>query len=216
MERGLVRTWSAGTKLFRGRNRKIDATWPLNLQELGPPPNEKALTQRMSPAGISYLYLSTEQETVLAEIQYKPPCQVAMASCTLRHDLRLLDLTSSNFPSLPSIFDQTRRHEYESLLFLMDFANKISERVEKDGREHIDYVPSQVVSEYFAKIFLLNDGSPLDGMAYESAALSEGINVVLFPPKKGRGFSELVNFADPVLLPSGDSSHTETNAGDPN
>lgn len=86
------------------------------------------------------------------------------------------------------------------MLFLLDFANKISERVEKDGREHIDYVPSQVVCEYFAKIFQPNDDSPLDGMAYESAARHGGTNIVLFPPKRGKGFSEMLDFAGAELL----------------
>jgi len=212
-EMGMVQPWSAGTKLFRGRKREADATWPLDAKELGAPPNEKALTQRMNPAGISYFYLAKEQETVLAEVERSiMPRQIAMASFTLRRDLQLLDL--ANFPQIPSIFDQARRSEYESALFLISFANEISKPVKKDGLEHIEYIPSQIVSEYFAKIFRLNDGSPLDGMTYASAAFSGGGNIVLFPPQDSRGFGALANFSDPVLIPPRDSNCTEGKAGD--
>jgi hypothetical protein len=69
------------------------------------------------------------------------------------------------------------------------------EKVEKNGREHIKYVPTQVLSEYFAKIYKKPDGNPLDGMVYYSAARNAGTNIVLFPPKQNKkGFMELVDF----------------------
>ncbi|WP_425612510.1 RES family NAD+ phosphorylase [Xanthomonas prunicola] len=57
----------------------------------------------------------------------------------------------------------------------------ITKPVEKDGREHIDYVPSQVVCEFLAQAFLLNDGSTLDGIIYPSAANPGRTNLLVFP-----------------------------------
>jgi|SRR5471030_15803 len=49
-------------------------------------------------------------------------------------------------------------------------------------REHVDYAPSQVVSEYFALVFQSDgDGSKLDGIVYPSAVRPGGRNLVLFP-----------------------------------
>lgn len=199
---GLVRSWPVGSQLFRVRNREADAIWPLDATQLGPPSNEKAQAQRMNPAGISYFYLAKERETALAEVVREPHCQAAVALFRLCRDLWLLDLTQ--FPKFPSIFDRKHRAERELLLFLFAFTRQISEPVKKDGREHIDYVPSQVVSEYFAKIYRMADGNPLDGMAYESAVRPGGINIVLFPPQqKSKSFSGLVEFSGCKLITFG-------------
>jgi RES domain-containing protein len=66
-------------------------------------------------------------------------------------------------------------------LFIEDFVGSISSPAKKDGREHIDYVPSQVVSEFFAKAFRRASGEAIHGMVYPSAVKPGGRNVVLFP-----------------------------------
>ena len=75
--------------------------------------------------------------------------------------------------------------------------------VRKDGMEHVEYVPSQVVCEFFAQVFgRKDDGRPVDGIAYRSAVVPDGQNVVLFPPKGRRtwqDFAELVS-TDHVAL----------------
>lgn len=203
---GLINTLDAGEILFRVRywpNDK-DNSWPPKncAKEMGAPPNNKALSQRMSPAGISYMYLAKEEATALAEVANKPPCQMAIAYFKLLRKLQILDLSQPL--ELPSVFDENRRSERELLSFISDFADAISEPVQKDGREHIDYVPTQIVSEYFAKVFKvaqMKDGKPLDGVAYKSAVRPGGTNIVLFPPQKERisaflefSGAELVNF----------------------
>jgi hypothetical protein len=76
-------------------------------------------------------------------------------------------------------------NEREELIFLEKFVEAISQPVEKDGCEHIDYVPSQVVSEYFALIFQVSRGKHLDGIVYPSAVRPGGRNLVLFPSERG-------------------------------
>ncbi|MEW6520842.1 MAG: RES domain-containing protein [Thermodesulfobacteriota bacterium] len=190
----LIKPLKAETVLFRVRIREDNATWPLNDKELGPPPNEKARSQRMNPAGISYLYLARERETALAEVLSKPPCQAVVGCFKVRRDLRILDLIA--LPDMPSIFDNERYHESELMDFLNDFVREISKPVqkdEKDGAEHLDYVPSQVVCEYFANIFKSEDGKSIDGLEYPSSIRQEGRNIVLFPPQKREDcFGDLV------------------------
>jgi len=169
--------------LFRVRERDQKDTWALNEKELGAPPSELANAGRMNPAGISYLYLAFDEKTALGEVLSGPPSTAAIGSFETVQDLIVLDL--SDIPPLPSIFDDDHRWEREQLLFLQRFAKAIARPVRKDGREHVEYVPSQVVSEYFSRVFLSDDGQPINGLIYPSAVCPGGKNVVIFPSREG-------------------------------
>ena len=67
----------------------------------------------------------------------------------------------------------------------MNSSRTITRPIAKDGSEHIEYVPSQVVSEYFALIFHLQDGKRLDGIKYTSSVRVGSHNLVLFPSERG-------------------------------
>jgi DNA-directed RNA polymerase subunit RPC12/RpoP len=193
-EQAIIRPLQAGTILYRVRDWPPDKDWCLDEIEknLSAPPNEKAQSQRMNPAGISYFYLARDRGTALAEVLSKPPCLAAVGSFKVRRKLRILDLCQ--LPELPSIFDSERHNERKLILFLNDFVNEISKPVHKDETEHIDYVPSQVVCEYFAKVFRTNKNTLIDGLAYPSAIRPDGVNVVLFPPQRSADrFSDLVS-----------------------
>lgn len=94
------------------------------------------------------------------------------------------------------MFDADRWEERGMGLFLEAFVSAISVPVKGDGSEHIDYVPTQVVSEYFAKAFQLEDETRLDGMLYPSSVAPGGKNLVLFPPShdRVRSFSDVAEF----------------------
>jgi hypothetical protein len=55
--------------------------------------------------------------------------------------------TSPSCRPFPSLFDEQRRHLRAGLSFLHDFAADLAKPIEKDGREHIEYVPTQIVTE---------------------------------------------------------------------
>lgn len=175
----LIRNVSAGTPLFRVRERFETDGWENDAGNLGAPPSNLARAGRMNPAGISYLYLALDKQTALAEVLGGPPCKAVIASFEASRDLRILDL--SDLPPLPSIFDGNQRWERERLLFLRHFVKEISRPVRKDGHEHIDYVPSQVVSEYFAQVHRVSSNQRLDGIVYPSAVRPGGVNIVIFP-----------------------------------
>ena len=56
------------------------------------------------------------------------------------------------------------------------FVEAISTPVIKDGREHIDYVPSQVICEYLAQVFEPAEGSKPGGLIYPSSVHDGGKN----------------------------------------
>jgi len=182
---GLVRSIPTGTILFRVRIRRGDE-WAADAEQLGAPPPDKARAGRMNPAGISYLYTALEAQTAIAETVKGPPVEVVIARFATVRPLTIIDL--SDLPELPSIFDGEQRDLRESLLFLRAFSKEVSRPVSQDGSEHIDYVPSQVVSEYFAQVFQPEVGETrIDGMLYRSAIYPSGRNVVLFPSERGWG-----------------------------
>jgi len=180
----LIDTLSSGEVLFRARPKEEGKLFDLNAKELGAPPPKKAKSGRMNPAGISYMYLAYDQETALKEaLQLNHPQQTAIGQFITQRELQILNLT--NLPQKPSIFDSQNYEKLVGLLFFDKFVSTITKPVSKDGSEHIDYVPSQVISEYFAAIFNLENDKQLDGIKFPSAICPNSYNIVLFPSKRG-------------------------------
>jgi RES domain-containing protein len=176
----LIKTLPANTSLYRVRRVKPGGAYA-TFDDMGPPPPDAASAGRMNPAGISYFYLAFEDETAIAEVIPSAPAQAAVATFRSKTDLIVLDL--SKLPDLPSIFNEGSADERETLLFLRGFVQAITAQVAKDGREHVDYVPSQVVSEFFAQQFRTLGGAELNGVIYPSAVRPAGVNIVVFPPR---------------------------------
>ena len=196
LELELIKPLPAESILFRARHWPADEDWCLLDidKNLGAPPNEKTKSQRMNTAGISYLYLAKDRATALAEVLNKPPCQAVVGTFKVFEELTVLDL--SQLPNSPSPFDKEYWNKREFLIFLDYFIQEISKPVQKDDQEHIEYVPSQVVCEYFAKVFRTTEKRPIDGLVYQSAICPGGINVVLFPPQqRDKEFSDLVSLS---------------------
>jgi RES domain-containing protein len=181
---GLVRSIAASAPMFRVRLRAKGDAWEPAAEQLGAPPLERARAGRMNPAGIPYLYVALDEATALAETVSSPPVEAVIATFKASRQLTVIDLT--DLPPLPSVFDERRRMDREGLLFLRAFVREISKPVTKDGAEHVDYVPSQVVCEYIAQVFRpRHRAGRIDGLLYPSAVRPGGKNLVLFPSERG-------------------------------
>lgn len=177
---GLVKVLDKGTLFYRVRMVGFDSIPdPVLYETVGPPPQELASAGRMNPAGISYFYLALEKETALAEIIKRPPCDLLIATFKNEVDLYVLDLTE--LPNFPSVFDEEKYSLYQVLLFMDKFSNEIAKPVIKDGREHVEYVPSQIVSEFISQEFKTTSNGIISGIIYPSAVHTGGKNIVLFP-----------------------------------
>ena len=144
----VIHTLDEQQALFRARHAKRELT--PTIKDLGAPPNEKANAGRMNPAGISYLYLAKELTTAVHEVT-KEPAQILVAQFRLKRAVNVLDL--NEVPEPPSVFALDEYDKRQAILFLQSFITRITTPLEKDGKEHIEYVPSQVVSEYLAQVF---------------------------------------------------------------
>lgn len=145
-------------------------------RELGSPPPEVArFANRMSAAGITAFYGAFDRETAIAEtaISLHEPKEATLGNFRLLKDLHLVDFTK--LPPIPSVFEQNSRSKRNGIIFLRNFLRDFTAPIQKDGREHIEYVPTQVVAEYLRFVHRDRKGRRIDGILYPSAR-HEGAN----------------------------------------
>ncbi|WP_340645491.1 HEPN-associated N-terminal domain-containing protein [Phenylobacterium sp.] len=178
---GLITTLGVRTKLFRARALKPGEPWFATADDLGPPPETDTgpPANRMSPAGIAHFYAALDEATALRESTDRSG-RVALGAFSPVRPLRLLDLRSDRPVPHASIFDGVPRLARGLPGFVEAFREEISRPVTRDGREHIDYVPSQIVTEYIRRVFRTADGEWLDGVLYPSTRQDSGACVALF------------------------------------
>ena len=179
-EMGLFKSLPAGSHLVRVRCENSGP--PLKApQDLGPPPPELATqSNRMSPAGIPMFYGCDDEETALKETSASPGMYAVGKFETLR-PMTVLDLT--DIPPIPSLFEQISDAAEviprRALTFLHHIAKEISRSIDRDNRTHINYVPTQVVTEFIRDQLTWGD-TRIDGVKYESSVHPGHVSYVLF------------------------------------
>lgn len=177
---GMLHPLPKGTRLYRGRMTD-DA---LKLQRdaegapakvLGAAPPEKAAAGRMSGEGVPLFYAATTVKTAVAEIALHSPYDHAVIGEFITEKvLTVLDFTAT--PKLPSRYDAERQTQRMFGEFVGEFVDAITRPVILDGRERVDYIPTQVVTEYLRWV----PERRIDGIAFRARADNSGKNVVLF------------------------------------
>ncbi|KQY80845.1 HEPN-associated N-terminal domain-containing protein [Pelomonas sp. Root1444] len=180
---GLIRNIAAGTTLCRARtDLKSDAD--ANAAAFGPPPVKYATqSNRMNPPGIPMLYLASSATTALMETRVEA---AHVGTWRALRPLRVLDLRT--LPPIPGFFAEDDREDRLATKFLREFAADIMVPVERDDRVHIDYLPSQVVTEFMRDHDF--KGGRIDGIAYGSTVHKAGWNVALFASARQLGLDE--------------------------
>ena len=166
---------TTSTRVYRAR--VADEQWPSTpwefQQALGPAPLHRTKHSRMSPPGISYLYVSGNPDTCMSEIQPNVGNEVWVARFTVLIDIKLLDFTRLPIIKIPSIFSS----DYNSALtwaedFLKDFLAEIGQPP-KSNDNLLEYIPTQVLAEYIR-------AQGYQGIKYNSAQHPGGVNYTLF------------------------------------
>jgi hypothetical protein len=169
-----------GTIIYRARSGKHTSSNEL----CSPAPHESIYSNRFSPAGISMFYGAVDEDTCLDEIGEKNDCSIG--KWEVLQDILIYDLTYKFefknskyfYNEFPSIFDDRHRKYYHDYEFILDFASDISEKVIKNKNENIDYIPTQIVTEY-----LKLNKKDLKGISYYST-ISGQKNYCLFLDKQ--------------------------------
>lgn len=164
-----------GQKIFRSRFEGEGELW-INFEHFLPPPPDKAImSNRMSPPGIPYLYCADTKETALAET-IKKKGKYKTAEFEILKPMKVVNVT--NIPDPASLFDpdkDKRGEERAAILLLKSFASEISKKIPRDDRAHIEYLPSQVFSEY-----LRDQLQDTFGIKYPSTQNPGGYNIAFF------------------------------------
>ncbi|MEI5582562.1 MULTISPECIES: RES domain-containing protein [unclassified Agromyces] len=184
VESDLLVELPTGSKLFRGR--MTDALDRLRSDieaepssQLGPAPSHLADAGRLNGKGIGVFYAADEIDTAVGEIALHSPYDEAIiGGFVTKRPLQILDFTRK-LTTLPSIFasDEESRTRWLFARFATHFTARITAPVLLDGRQLVDYTPTQVVAEYLRYV----PETRIDGIAWPSRVKAgNGKNVVLF------------------------------------
>lgn len=168
----LIKKISKESEFYRIRSHSEEDEFT-EFGEVGVAPKRNASSGRMNPAGIPYFYIASTSDTAKAETISDQRCWT-LATFKLKEDIAVIDF--SKLSKIPSIFETKKYKLRQKLLFLHNFVADISIPVEKDGMEHIDYIPTQVVSEFFRYRF----NPKVKGIKYKSIKDPKGINIAVF------------------------------------
>jgi hypothetical protein len=146
------------------------------------PPEDKAFySNRFSPAGIPMFYgafdIDTAKKETIDESNTKNN-QVTIAEFQTKKDIQIVDF--SRLPKITSIFGVTDFKDYYARIFLRNFLKDITSDITRNGKEHIEYIPTQIVTEYFRFQFNEQNNTDINGFIYFSSKSKENKACVLF------------------------------------
>jgi hypothetical protein len=185
----LITIIGPGTSIFRARI--IEKNKVFEHKDLTSPPLDNSKNNRMSPTGISFFYGGMDPETCIYEIQPSMAEEIAVAEFEVVKRLFILDL-STIIEHPRSIFDSEYSFDYEEHFrpFMEHFRLYISKPIRRFDKE-LEYVPSQVFTEFIAAqnfrdnwLYIDESGNEsdvfLNGVMFKSSIRAEGINITLF------------------------------------
>lgn len=179
----MVKKLNAGTILFRARVCTKGQVGD-SAAEMGTPIAKKSkYSNRMSPAGIPFFYGSLSRDVAKEEVLTAGKGKSRVNKCLKISSFELLrDIYIVNLTKIPysCLFDEEIPEGIiNSQIFLRHFVKDISQPIKKDGSENIDYVPTQIVTEYLKYKCLAPNGKRVRGILYPSS-LGKGESCALF------------------------------------
>ena len=157
-------TIPAGTKLYRARINKVNfekrehEKIPFPPSEMGPPPQHLAISGRINPEGIPFLYCAGELDTAGAELRPWKGAYLTIGEVEIKQDITIADLTL-----------ECNDDNWE--LFFYDFADMFSMQWPPELK--LNYLVTQYFSEHFKS-------AGFRGIRYKSEFNVGGNNYSLF------------------------------------
>lgn len=166
----IIKIIPKGTKFYRCRQHNFK-TKILEFKDISAPPNQKAVyPNRFSPSGISMFYSAFDIDTAILETisrEDKSREYITIAEFETLENEIVVDF--NKLPTIPSIFGIKDKKKYYLTLFLYSFVRDMTKEIIKDGKEHTEYVPTQVVTEFLRYIFNKNRKNKISGIVYPSS-----------------------------------------------
>lgn len=180
----LITSLDAKANFFRVRKvNKIEPKY--GFDDITSPPDSSAFQNRMSPAGISMFYASFDEETARLEAVGEDPVGILIGRFRPKHRLHVVDLTA--IPQRLSFW----MDNFQENIFLKRFNKEVTKPVAQDDKD-IEYIPTQVLTEYLRYMFKDYKRRTIDGIIYGSSQEAKNKNLVLFCNQKAsRKYIEL-------------------------
>ena len=144
--------------------------WGYGRDEIDAPPIGAASNGRINPKGIRYLYVSDNPKTCLLEVRPVLTQLVGVGEIELTADITLFDISRQG--ALESgAYAQTTHMDPNVLAEFFSQPNFGGEA---------GYLATQYISEYIKNVKDKSGGKVFDGICFNSALDSDGLNIVLF------------------------------------
>jgi len=177
----LIKKIEKGTIIYRCRQHHSSKVVSEKEKLVAPPEEYAIYPNRFSPSGISMLYSAFDPATAFLETisrEDKKKDSITISKFKLKKEIYVVDF--NRLPKLPSIFDYKKVKTHYLIRFLYDLVRDFTQEIKKDGKEHIEYVPTQVVTEYFRYPFNKNRQNIIEGIVYPSSKNKSESSSVIF------------------------------------
>lgn len=144
-------------------------------------PSFLASDQRMTPFGISALYLSTDKMACVAEIRALVGQYVGIAQFSNRIQLKLLNLNKLAEGLYPHYLDENYLEKLDVYVFFKKLIASVSKPKLESGK--FDYL----ISQYFFEYLRVKFGDQIQGIFLKSVQLPTADNIILFPEVTDEG-----------------------------
>ncbi len=158
--------------LYRGRIS--DDGVKILPSHMGKPTSAKSKNGRANPVGISYLYVASDIDTVVAEIRPAFGDKITAGEFKTVSRLRVVDLRNPRIDS-PFKYGHELEHVLSHVGFMRILGTELSKLIDPEVKD-IEYVPTQYLCE-----FIKNIG--YDGVIYKSS-VGTGHNLAIFNDHK--------------------------------
>lgn len=199
-EMSLVKVVKPGKAFWRVRVHEAGKLLEVPKDYTSPPAEYANYSNRMSPAGVPMFYGADDFETAMLETttpEHDTANKVATGiQFVNKVNLSVLDLTV--LPELDSFFSDWDIHKRMGVGFLSSFVADVSKPIKKDGREHIEYVPTQVFTEFVRHQIEVADHDRIDGIRYRSSKNGRACTVLFveqadcLPKSVGQGLPQVL------------------------
>ncbi|MFZ4798808.1 MAG: RES family NAD+ phosphorylase [Bacteroidia bacterium] len=161
------------SEFFRARLHHIESENPYENEKMYCPPKGVSTAGRANPAGIPFLYLSDNKETILYEIRASYLDEISIGTFSLKNTITN-EIKISDFTENQTIFHPNKVNEkIKSTLLKRQISHDLSKPMRRYDSE-LDYIPTQFICE-FIKIF-----TGVHGIKFRSSLHTTGNNLVIF------------------------------------
>ncbi len=168
----VVVKYDINTTFFRARI--CDNINGFDADDMYAPPKEKRRSGRINPEGISVLYLSSDEDTVLYEARANVYDYISIGKFNPIKEIRLVNLSNLDKVS-PFTYTGTLEQFSVNRIALKEMSQEIARPMRRNDSS-FEYLPTQFIAE-----FIKSQG--YDGVQYSSTIHNGGYNIALFNDK---------------------------------